>query len=314
MTTLSPEHKKTPDGARGFSKRKSANSLDTTTLQDAIMAAGMRPPQHIPCGAITRFPGIGKKSSNRAGWCWRSDDCGGAAYGDYSTGLRETWQATGAERSQIDWQVMRKVQRQRIAVDEARYQSKAGEVREIWASLCEAPPVFAYFVAKQIEKFSHLFRTHEYNGRLCVVAPLEYRGAVVNIQHISERGGKWPYPGARWAGAYCVVQRPYKHTHLILCEGVATGCTLATLDPTAVVVAALNKDNLLPVARDIRRVHPNDRAIIAADNDRYTDGNPGKTKAIEAARAIGAEYSVPEFPPGVPGTDFNDLYCAGCLS
>ena len=86
------------------------------------------------------------------------------------------------------------------------------------------------------------------------------------------------------------------------------------IDPTALVTAAMNAGNLLPVARAIRGKYPHDRIIVAGDNDRHTNGNPGRTKAIEAARAIGAEYSLPEFPPGVDGSDFNDLFCAGCLS
>ena len=182
--------------------------VNANSLRDAILAAGMHPPEFIPCGTITRFPGAGKKSSNRAGWCWRSDDGDAASYGDYSTGLRDTWQADSSKPlSPTDWQTIRELQRKRIAADEARYKSRAVEVQQIWAELFESTPCFMYFVAKQIEAFAGLFRTHIYKGSPCVVAPLEYRGQIVNLQHISPSGGKWPYPGARWIGAYCVVQR-----------------------------------------------------------------------------------------------------------
>ena len=77
------------------------------------------------------------------------------------------------------------------------------------------------------------------------------------------------------------------------------------------VIAAMNCGNLLPIALTIRDAHPHDAIVIAGDNDRHTEGNPGRTKANEAARAIGAQVAIPEFPPGVAGTDFNDLYVAG---
>jgi putative DNA primase/helicase len=52
---------------------------------------------------------------------------------------------------------------------------------------------------------------------------------------------------------------------------------------------------------------PGARLTIAADDDRYTRGNPGLTKATEAAIAVGALVCAPQFPEGVAGTDFNDM-------
>ena len=80
------------------------------------------------------------------------------------------------------------------------------------------------------------------------------------------------------------------------------------------VVAAMYDDNLLSVAQQVRQSHPHSRIVVCGDNDFHKEINGGKLKAIEAARAIGGEYCLPMFPPGVDGTDFNDLYCAGCLS
>ena len=41
-------------------------------------------------------------------------------------------------------------------------------------------------------------------------------------------------------------------------------------------------------------------------NDRNTGGNPGLTKASEAAKATGAGLAVPPFADDEPGTDWND--------
>ncbi|MDC6286854.1 DNA primase, partial [Ralstonia solanacearum] len=51
---------------------------------------------------------------------------------------------------------------------------------------------------------------------------------------------------------------------------------------------------------------------VCADDDIETAGNPGLTKAREAAQAIGALLAVPDFGPERPdgATDFNDLAVA----
>jgi len=56
--------------------------------------------------------------------------------------------------------------------------------------------------------------------------------------------------------------------------------------------------------------------IICADNDYLTEGNPGMTKAVEAAHAIGAAVTAPDFGTDRPdgATDFNDLHQAQGLA
>jgi putative DNA primase/helicase len=75
------------------------------------------------------------------------------------------------------------------------------------------------------------------------------------------------------------------------------------------VLAALNAGNLKPVAVACRQHWPSAEIIIAGDDDRQTNGNPGATKAREAAIAAGAELALPQWPEGAPEnlSDFNDL-------
>ena len=70
---------------------------------------------------------------------------------------------------------------------------------------------------------------------------------------------------------------------------------------------ACDAGNLKPVAEALHALYPNARIIIAADDDRATEGNPGLTKATQAAKAVKADLAVPHFEEGEPGTDFNDL-------
>ena len=242
------------------------------------------------------------------------EDGSGGSHGNWKTGEQYTWFPSRDfkfSRQEII-EATRKAEQARKRRDgeiRQRQIKAASECKSILNSAAQAPRNYPYLIAKQIERYHSLFC---YNG-VAIFAPLETADGLVNLQYIYPDGRKRFHPKAQVKGAYFVAAVPDNHTHIIIAEGIATACTLATIDSTAIVIAAMNCVNFLPVAQTIRAAHPHDRIIIASDDDRLTQDNPGRTKAIEAARAIGGEYAIPEFPPGVAGTDFNDLMCAGCL-
>ena len=96
---------------------------------------------------------------------------------------------------------------------------------------------------------------------------------------------------------------------LRIAEGMATAATIGSTlrEP---VVAAMNAGNLEPVAAAIKGRYPRLQIIICGDNDHRTPGNPGLTKASEAAKKIGGQLSYPTFcgNPRCMCSDFNDLY------
>jgi hypothetical protein len=64
----------------------------------------------------------------------------------------------------------------------------------------------------------------------------------------------------------------------------------------------------LTVAKALREKFPPREIVIAADDDAWTDNNPGLTEAREAANTIGARLVVPRFKDtSTNPTDFNDL-------
>ena len=77
-------------------------------------------------------------------------------------------------------------------------------------------------------------------------------------------------------------------------EGYATGATVHEA-VGGLVVIAFHAGNLKPVAVAIGQQYPDATIVIVADNDRWTEGNPGVTKAKEAAESIGAMIVIPEF-------------------
>ena len=65
--------------------------------------------------------------------------------------------------------------------------------------------------------------------------------------------------------------------------------------------------NLKPVAEVLGVKFPDAELVFAADNDAETPGNPGVTKAEEAATIYGGRVLIPQFDD--PGhTDWNDMH------
>ena len=112
-------------------------------------------------------------------------------------------------------------------------------------------------------------------------------------------------PGGEKRGCYHAIGKP--SGVILIAEGYATGASLFEATGHAVAVA-FDCGNLKPVAETLRAKYPSAHLIVCADNDQFTDGNPGVTKGREAAEATGASLLVPEFADldGEP-SDFNDL-------
>ncbi|MDA3919943.1 MAG: toprim domain-containing protein [Salinisphaera sp.] len=88
---------------------------------------------------------------------------------------------------------------------------------------------------------------------------------------------------------------------MLICEGWATGATLAESEPDALVLAAVDAYNMEAVAVGARQKWPDVAIVICGDCDAV-----GEERARIAAKAAGALVAFPDFPDGVEGSDFND--------
>lgn len=180
-------------------------------------------------------------------------------------------------------------------------QKAASTAEEIWQKASPAVADHPYLKAKGIQPHGTRQRAFQ------LLVPVSVNGKLTSLQMINQDGSKhFMKNGAIRAGYYFIGDA--SNTEVIcIAEGFATASTIfeATAIPTAV---AFNAGNLEPVAKAIRRKHPEYVLVICGDDDVATSGNPGRTKANLAALAVGGVAVFPFFSNlSKRGSDFNDL-------
>ncbi|WP_085166031.1 primase-helicase zinc-binding domain-containing protein [Gilliamella bombi] len=142
------------------------------------------------------------------------------------------------------------------------------------------------------------------NGRI-FVPMLNLHNEYAGGQFIELDGSKHLMKSSSKKGAFIlatsILSRPAEvcanllaHNEIIICEGLATGISIAEFRHQSIVISAIDAGNLIHVAKDIRELNPTAKIIIAGDNDIGQSPNTGLAKAIEAAQAVNGYYSVPD--------------------
>jgi putative DNA primase/helicase len=220
------------------------------------------------------------------GWKnWRAD-----------VGRRLSPQEEATHRARVD-----AMRRERETEDAQRKAEAREKAAAIWQLAKSAPDDHVYLIAKGTR--AHGLRA--YDGAL--VIPILDGAELHSLQFIGPDGEKRFLAGGRVNGCYYLIGEP--NNALYVAEGFATGASVFEATGCAVAVA-FNAGNLLPVARALRAKFPEIRLTICADDDANTPGNPGLTKAREAAQAVGAMLALPDFGSNRPhdASDFNDLH------
>ena len=251
----------------------------------AILAAGLMPPDDVVAdGRFHRFSTNGKAKDDSGWYVLHADGIPVGSFG--------CWR----HRQRVD------AMRRQCEADTAhRQQQAAKEAAARWQS---ASPVAAhpYLISKGVHAYGV-----KVEGEALLIPMRDTAGTLRSLQLIDPEGGKRFHPGGRVKGCYHAIGKP--DGVLIVCEGYATGASIHEATGRAVAVA-FNAGNLQAVAVALYRQYPTLRLILAADDDWKTEGNPGVTKATEAARAVGGWLAVPRFSAerGDKVTDFNDLH------
>ena len=277
----------------------------------AMAEQGLVPSEIVAGGQLQRFDGPGEKRGKKSGWyVLHADGIAAGAFGDWRTGLTETWSAQGQRAMNS---VERQASRQRIEQSKSAAAATRAELAELAHRKCvtlwdKAVPLLAshpYVTEKAITP-----KGAKQLGKVLLIPLYDTAGVLRSLQFIEPDGAKRFKSGGIVGGCYCIIgTESGLNAPLLICEGWATACSLheATGYPVA---AAMNAGNLLSVAQSLRAKLPDVPMTICADDDTATDGNPGLTKAREAAIAVAALLAVPDFGPNRPAgaTDFSDLH------
>ena len=283
-------------------------------FQQAIAAAGLTPPDDvIGDGKLHRFSANGKPHNTSGWYALHLDGVPAGVFGDWGSGLEQVWCCKSPQEITPD---EREFMQRRVAADRAarefmqeeQYKAAAVTCQNRYNAAVPADPAHAYATKKNIILPGFVRQ----EGNALLVPVRDARGEIQSLQAISPDGSKRFATGGRMAGGFCIIGDTSKAPAvLIVCEGFATGASLHAATG-CVVVVAFNAGNLKAVAVTMRSAYPAAKMLICGDDDKLTNGNPGRTKANEAARVA---VAVAVFPDGLPegGTDFNDLAVAAGL-
>lgn len=196
----------------------------------------------------------------------------------------------------------------------------AEKANQAWSRL-EADGDSDYLAAKKVSALGLRFTK---NGT-AVLPLLDTTGRIHGLQFLrtaatakkARRPAKefWP-PGLVKKGHFHLIGSP--DWVVLVAEGYATAASLHMATGHAVAVA-FDAGNLMPVAEALKKRYPRTRILICADDDAFTEGNPGVTSAGAAALAVGGAMVAPAFSDpaarqakyeanGHKLTDFNDLH------
>ena len=163
--------------------------------------------------------------------------------GDWSTGAETKWIAnTGETLSEAERRELKRRladARQAREIEQAsQWEQAATRAARVWRDSVPADQCHPYLLRKRTEPHSARQR-----GRELVLLLTDFTGKAWSLQTIDEAGGKRLMAGGRKAGNFIVVGGPDYPARILICEGYATGCTLAEIDPAALVLAAVDCGN-----------------------------------------------------------------------
>lgn len=272
--------------------------ISALKIEEAMAAHGIEPQKPIDIqadGKVVRFRIAGDKPGSNNGWLVLNGDSANGyygAFGSWKSGETHTWRSTQTESKSF---ADRLESRKRAQALRATYLAERVEVqaqaqakaKRLWERARPATNSHPYLMRKGVNSYG----LRQLRDMLLVPAR-DIEGNLHTLQFIGADGSKRFLTGGRIAGCYFAIGKPIDS--LLVAEGMATASTLYQATGRA-VAACFSCGNMEAVARALRLKFPDMRLVICADNDVNTKGNPGITKALEAAKAVGGLIAIPKF-------------------
>jgi putative DNA primase/helicase len=243
------------------------------------------------------------------------------------TGIEMNWKSKGyslGPGQKARMQAEAAAKREARGAEQTRRQERiAQRIARQMVDLVPALRPTPYMQAKGIEPRQGVFTDKD--GLKTYIPAVDVNDKQWTIQVILEDGTKRFAKDGQKTGCFHVVggmDALEKAPALVIGEGYATASSLSQSLGFA-TVAAFDSGNLPDVAKALHKRFPDKPVVVAGDDDRHLEAtqgvNPGRTKALEAARATGGRVLLPIFAPGEYAsnpkgfTDFNDLSSKSAL-
>ena len=284
------------------------NSDPVSEFHQAMADAGIFSNEApIADGQLHRFKADGDKIGSKNGWYILFNDGNPAgSFGSWKYGVSETWSLknykdfTPQQKAEYAKQ-MAQAKTEREKAQAVAHKEARAAANRLWSEASSETGNHKYLQDKGVQAYK--IRS---NGADLLIPLRDSGGTLHSIQTIDEQGKKLFLSGSAIRGHYFGIGKP--NGKMVIAEGYSTAASIYESTGLAVAVA-FNSGNLTKVAKALRGKYPGIEIIIAGDNDTQTEGNPGKSKATEAAKAVNGRLVIPEFKDKSNGaTDFNDLH------
>jgi phage/plasmid primase-like uncharacterized protein len=294
-------------------------AITSTELVDPIpafqahcKAAGLVVEAIVDDGEIHRVPTLSSKRGALDGWyiLHTSGKFPVGVCGDWRTDVQHKWaaqtgrQLTFQERADhAKW--IEEVKAKQAAARAAAQADAAERADAEVGGYADASAEHPYLQRKQVQP--HGIKIDR-AGKL-VVPIYNADGEIISHQTIDADGNKRFLKGGRVEGGFFEIRGT--RGVVFIGEGFAT-CASVHEATGATVLVAFDAGNLPRVAKVAKALYVGSKLVMAADNDQFTDNNPGMRAANTAAHAVHGlvvhpEFSEAEVLAGKP-TDFNDLH------
>ena len=222
------------------------------------------------------------------------------------TGVDMKWKSKGysltdEQKATLQAEAATKLQARDAALFKT-HEAVAAKVTRSMESLVPVVELTPYMSAKGIQPLSGVLT--DKTGKETVIPAIDENGKQWTAQYIQKDGTKRFAKDGRKEGCFhplggldALAAAPA----IVIAEGYATASTLASSLGHA-TVAAFDSGNLPAVAKALHAKFPDKPIVIAGDDDRHQvishGTNAGRTKAVEAAKAVGGKAIFPTFAPG----------------
>lgn len=272
---------------------------------EAMQEAGITPHDRSDIaadGELHRFRIAGDKVGTKNGYfSLHLDGIPAGHFGSWRHGVSQKWRAGSASpmTEQERRAIFKKIEadrKRRAHQEQQKHAEAARRAANLWAAAPPANSKHLYLIKKGITPGI----ARQQNDAL-MLPIVGFDSRMAGLQFIQPDGAKRMMTGTAKRGNFIVCCSQATAARVLICEGFATGRTLAAMEPDSIVLAAIDAGNLEPVAVAARRRWQAAELVIACDFDEV-----GRAKGQQAARATRAMVMQP--PESLPDwvTDWND--------